>query len=194
MSWSTSFNSHILQVYCTQAVLALERAIKLVIPRLNISVSKREISSGGLPLQHYNGPTKTLPPASPKNIGIPYTEVKARKKRLEIAHEKDIRWLNQMYSGETPGMEWSDFNTKIARMSDAEEKPASTYLFAPVVDAPPSHPDTVLTSMCYMQKSMENLGMKFTHLSPDMHLFIVASQIRWNNMEHFKDVIIRPGV
>ncbi len=156
---------------------------KLVIPCLNISACKQEISSGSLPLQHYNGPTKVLPPASPKNIGIPYTEVKARMKSLDIAHEKDIRWLNQIYSGEPPGMEWSGFNTKIARMSDAEEKPASTYLFGPVVDAPPSHPDTVLTSMCYMQKSMRNLGMKYTHLSPDMQLFIVASQIKWNNME-----------
>lgn len=167
---------------------------KLVIPRLNISASKREISSGSLPLQHYNGPTKVLPPASPKNIGIPYTEIKARQKSLEIAHEKDIRWLNQIYSGEPPGMEWSGFNKKIARTSDADEKPASTYLFGPVVDAPPSHPDTVLTSMCYFQKSMMNLGMKYTHLSPDMQLFIVASQIKWNDMARFKDVILRPGV
>ena len=96
--------------------------------------------------------------------------------------------------GEKPGMEWSGFNTEITCMSDAEEKPATTYLFGPVIDSPPSHPDTVLTSMCYMQKSMRNLGMKYTHLSPDMQLFIVASQIKWNNMEQFKDVILRPGV
>ena len=85
-------------------------------------------------------------------------------------------------------MESSGFNTEITRMTDAEEKPASTYLFGPVIYAPPSHPDTVLTSMCYMLKSMRNLGM-----SPDMQLFKVASQIKWNNMEQFKDVILRPG-
>ena len=66
-------------------------------------------------------------------------------------------------------MESSGFNTEITRMTDAEEKPASTYFFYPVVDAPPSHPETVLTSMCYMLKSMRILGM-----SPDMQLFIVV--------------------
>lgn len=167
---------------------------KLVIPRLNISMNRQEISQGSLPLQHYNGPTKVIPPAFPKNVGIPYTEIKARMKSINSAYEKEIRWLNQIYNNEQPGMEWSGFNTSIARMSGAEEKPASTYLFGPVVDAPPSHPDTILTSMCYMQKSMRNLGMKYTHLSQDMQLFIVASQIKWNNMEQFKDVIIRPGV
>ena len=167
---------------------------RLVIPRLSISMSKQEISSRSLPLLHYNGPSKAIPPTSQKNIGISYTEAKARMDSLNKAHEKDTRWLNQIYIGEKPGMEWSGFNTEITCMSDAEEKPATTYLFGPVIDSPPSHPDTVLTSMCYMQKSMRNLGMKYTHLSPDMQLFIVASQIKWNNMEQFKDVILRPGV
>ena len=66
-------------------------------------------------------------------------------------------------------MESSGFNTEITRMTHAEEKPVSTYLFGPVMDAPPSRPDTVLKSMCYMLKSMRNLG-KF----PDMQLFIVV--------------------
>ena len=71
-------------------------------------------------------------------------------------------------------MESSGFNTEITRMTDAEEKPASTYLFGPVIDAPPLRPDTVLTNMCYMLKSMRKLGMMYTHLSPDMQLFIVV--------------------
>lgn len=91
-------------------------------------------------------------------------------------------------------MEWGGFNTKIVHLSDVDKKPASTYRFGPLFDSPPSHPDTVLTSMSYMQRSLNKMGMVYLHLSPDMHLYMVASQIKWNNMEQFQHVILHPGV
>ena len=165
----------------------------LVIPRLSTSTSKDYSALGTLQLEHYNGPTKVLPPAVPKNCGIPYSELRARQNSLDTAETKEVMWLNQL-NNESPGMEWSGFNAMIARTSDVDKKPASTYLFGPVIDAPPSHPDTVLTSLTYMQRSLKQMGMIYIHLSPDMQLYMVASQIKWNDMERFKDIILQPGV
>ena len=166
----------------------------LVIPRLSPSASKDHSSSGSLNLQHYTGPSKVLPPAVPKNCVISFSELKARQKSLQAAVAKDVKWLNQLNNDERPGIEWNGFNTKLARTSDVDKKPASTYLFGPLIDAPPSHPDTVLTSMSYMQRSVKRMGMKYIHLSPDMQLYMVASQIKWNDVERFKDIILRPDV
>ena len=130
----------------------------------------------------------------PKHQGIPYSDLRIRQSGIALALEKDVEWLNQLYHTEKPTKEWSGFNAMTTRSSGAVAKPASTYLFGPVIDAPPSHPDTVLTSLTYMQSSLKKMGMKYIHLSHDMQLYMVASQIKWNNMERFHDITLRPGV
>ncbi len=67
------------------------------------------------------------------------------------------------------------------------------YLFGPLIDAPPSHPDTVLTSLLYMQKSLGELGMSYANMAIDMQLYLVAQQIKWWEPTRFNDVILRPG-
>ena len=92
-------------------------------------------------------------------------------------------------------MEWSGFNSQLARQTtEIEKKNPSTYLFGPLIDAPPAHPDTVLTSLIYMMKSLNDLGMTYIHLSPDMQLYIQAMQIKWNDPLRFQNLILRPGV
>ena len=54
------------------------------------------------------------------------------------------------------------------------KKQASTYLLGPLINSPPAHPDTVLTSVVYMMKSLQELGMTYSQLSPDMQLYIQA--------------------
>ena len=68
------------------------------------------------------------------------------------------------------------------------------YLFGPLLNAPPAHLDTVLTSVMYMMKSLTELGMTYIHLSPDMQLYIHAMQIKWNEPQAFDKLILRPGV
>ena len=68
------------------------------------------------------------------------------------------------------------------------------YLFGPLINAPPAHPDTVLTSVMYMMQSLTDLGMTYIHLSPDMQLYIQAMQIKWNEPQAFDKLILRPGV
>ena len=68
------------------------------------------------------------------------------------------------------------------------------YLFGPLINAPPAHPDTVLTYVMCMMQSLTDLGMTYTHLSPDMQLYIQAMQIKLNEPHAFDKLILRPGV
>ena len=51
------------------------------------------------------------------------------------------------------------------------QKQASTYLLGPLINSPPAHPDTVLTLVVYMMKSLQELGMTYSQLS------------KWNEMK-----------
>ena len=66
-------------------------------------------------------------------------------------------------------------------------------MFGPLIDAPPSHPDTILTTLTYMQESLVDMGMKKVHLSMDMQLYEVTKQICWYHSVQFQNVIAHPG-
>ena len=57
--------------------------------------------------------------------------------------------------------------------------PATQYNNGPHTDSPPTHIDTVLTSMTYTEKFLNNLGMKQICLTADMQLYELAMQIMW---------------
>ena len=58
------------------------------------------------------------------------------------------------------------------------QKQAPTYLLGPLINSPPAHPDAVLTSVVYMMKSPQELGMTYSQLSTDMQLYMQALQIK----------------
>ena len=47
----------------------------------------------------------------------------------------------------------------------------------PVIDTKASHPDTVLTSMEYLQKHLNDMGMACVHISADLQLYMLGCQI-----------------
>ena len=106
------------------------------------------------------------------------------------AQEKDMMWLNSLANEDA--IEWNGFNCYIAREQCAI-KPASIYMFGPLVDLPPAHNDTVLSTLIYMQNSLKDMGMKFVHILIDMQLFSIAKQICWNQKEKFQSVVLHPG-
>ena len=73
-------------------------------------------------------------------------------------------------------MEWYGYNNKLAReKAPVLIMPATVYLFGPLIDAPPSHPDIVLTYLLYMKTSLGELGMKCANLSIGMVGQLVGS-------------------
>lgn len=165
---------------------------ELTIPRIANQKTKSDGRDKVLPLLHYTGPKKILPPEIPRQAtGISYAEVCARKTSLLTAQAKDAEWLNSLSQG-PDAMEWNGFNNNLAK-SEGILKPACTYMFGPLIDAPPSHPDTILTTLTYMQKSLVDMGMTHVHISIDMQLFIVTKQVCWFHPIQFNNVIVHPG-
>ena len=164
-----------------------------IIPRLTSKQAKSVGKNRAIPIIHYTGPKKVMPPAVPtRNITrISYTEVCARQASLIAAQERDTEWLNSLSQGQE-AMEWNGFNNQLSR-NQGIRKPASVYMFGPLIDAPPSHPLTILTTLTYMQKSLVDMGMTHVHLSIDMQLFVVTDQVCWYHPMQFHNVIAHPG-
>ena len=104
----------------------------------------------------------------------------------------DTQWLNSLLHDPKP-IEWGGYNAALARV-ECSPKPPTTYMFGPLIDAPSSHPDTVLTTLSCLDKTLTELGMKTSNLSADMQLYILATLIKWaSHGNRFKSVILRPG-
>ena len=55
--------------------------------------------------------------------------------------------------------------------------PSTEYHYGPLSDSPPTHFDTVLTSMTYTEEFLNNLRMKQICLIADMQPYKLAMQI-----------------
>lgn len=164
----------------------------IVIPRLAPKYIKSSNNTSTIPFLHYTGPKKVIPPVLPsRNVGVDFDEVCAQHASLEAAQEKDVKWLNALMM-ENEAMEWNGFNNDLSR-SLGIIKPATNYMFGPLIDAPPSHPDTIITTLTYMQESLLDMGMMKVHLCMDMQLYQVTKQVCWYHSEKFQNVIAHPG-
>lgn len=165
----------------------------LVIPRLTSRQVKFLKRDKAIPLLHYSGTKNVKPPTIPssRTSGLSYTESCARQASLIAAQDKDMQWLNTLNHG-PDAMEWNGFNNQLAR-STGILKSASIYMFGPLIDAPPSHPDTILTTLTYMQRTLNDMGMMYAHVSIDMQLFAVSKQVCWSKPHSLQNIICHPG-
>ena len=167
--------------------------LNLTIPRLcKGEVASLWFGSKSVVMARYTGPKKVNHSLVACRPGPPFTDVCALQGGLERAQVVDTQWLNSLLHEPSP-IEWGGYNAALAKV-ECSPKPPTTYIFGPLIDAPPSHPDTVLTTLSYFEKTLTELGMKTSNLSADMQLYIVATLIKWaSHGNRFKSVILRPG-
>ena len=154
----------------------------LIIPRLlkkTAQSSSCSNHSGSIPLLHYTGPNKVNPPAMPCSQGVPYLDVCGRNTSLSASQEKDMKWLNTLFINEN-AMEWHGFNSRSAETDNAPKSSGSTYMFGPLIDAKASHPETVLTSMEYLKKSLSDMRMTYIGWSPAIYGGL-PDQVEWRS-------------
>ena len=120
----------------------------LTIPRLTAKETKNVGKNRAVKIIHHAGPKKVSPPPAVNRTGTSYSRISAQYSSLLVAQEKDMKWLNSL-SQEQDVMEWNGFNNAISR-DQSVPKPATIYKLGPLIDAPPSHPDTILTTLTYM--------------------------------------------
>jgi len=133
--------------------------LNLTIPRLcKREVASLKLGSKSVLMERYTGPKKVNPPLVVCRSGPPLTDVCALQGSLERAHIKETQWLNSRLHDPNP-IEQGGYNAALARV-EYSLKPATTYMFGPLIDASSSHPDTVLTTLSYLDRTFTELGMK----------------------------------
>jgi len=113
---------------------------------------------------------------------------------VRSALEADLTWLIEVIIGSSSdeAVEWSGYMAKSAR-EWSQPKLATNYVFRPLIDSPPAHPDTVLTTLLYVEKAIRQNGGTYTHVVADMQLYKVALQIKWSDPERWKNLVLRLG-
>ena len=64
-------------------------------------------------------------------------------------------------------------------------------VFGPFLDAPPAHPDTVLTTLVYLENTLKTFGMQYAHLSIDLQLSCI---VQWSDHNRWKSLVLHPGM
>ena len=81
----------------------------------------------------------------------------------------------------------------ITRRADIS-KSASTnnckMVFGPLLDAPPAHPDTVLTTLIYLERTLK----WYAHLSVDLQLYQISCIVQWSDPYHWQSLVLHPGM
>ncbi len=121
-----------------------------IIPRVSLAeMSNAKLSElSPIEVQHYDGPKNPLPPVVNVHSGVPYDVVTQRMDDVSSALKADLDWLTNIaaHDDDTVPAEWSGHMTYLARENGFVAK-ATKYMYGPLIDSPPSHPDTVLTSL-----------------------------------------------
>ena len=173
-------------------------SVEIEIPR----ITKKEMNSieicemSPVKLVPFNGPKKPVPPELVCHTGQSFELVSQTATSVRFALETDIRWLVSMMDnidGDNPKSEWSGTMTNLAREMGKTPSAANQFVFGPLIDSPPAHPDTVLTTLIFIEKFMKQHGMSYIHLSADMQLYKVILQIKWSQPTKWSNLIVRPG-
>ena len=95
-------------------------------------------------MYHYQGPNNPTPLVTHDHDGIPYKEAVKRMEAIDMALAADMEWLTKIIPGDDddPPVEWSGYMNYMAREKGFISK-STRYIYGPLIDAPPSHPDTV---------------------------------------------------
>ena len=72
-------------------------------------------------------------------------------------------------------------------------KPKTQAVYLPLIDMPPSDPDTILTALHEAKRLTKERGQKNTIFTSDQQLYKVAVEMKWAHPDDFSDVILRLG-
>ena len=113
------------------------------------------MGNSSLAIEHYIGPNNKLPTTATVQESI--------QERVSRAQRKDAAWLCQLRSSPLP-LVWSAYNVVQDRQNDGVYKMRTISAFGPLPDSPLAHPDTMLSTITYLDTSLKQLGMSYSHI------------------------------
>ena len=72
--------------------------------------------------------------------------------------------------------------------------PKTLVMFIPMIDSPPAHPDTVITTLVNPERALNSFGMQYTNITVDLQLYHTACLVQWNDPLRCTNVILHPGM
>ena len=170
----------------------------IAIPR----ISKQEVNTikasqmSSVKKVYFNGPKKPVPPKILCNTGQSFENLTKTQDAVRSALDSDIRWIvavMESTDGDNPEPEWSGTMARTARERGDTFDVSTKFVFGPLIDSPPAHPDTVLITLLYIEEFMKQHSMPYIHLSADMQLYKVIMQVKWSSQDRWKNLVVRPG-
>ena len=149
--------------------------MQLKIPRLKKHELARLLLTSTVQVTHYNDPSKLNTPPLPAVARSPEETVQADT-AMARARTRDAAWLSHVHTEDKP-VEWAWFNAYVDRKeaSTSTKKPNTLVVFGPLLDAPPAHPDTVMTTLIYLENTLKTFGMQYAHVSVELQFYQISS-------------------
>ena len=164
--------------------------IPSTIPR----VSKADMSQQiyfELPIQHYQRPKKVpMPDNCSKKFVPPLKVLCSCIIAKERAEELDFSFMSEINSNDNCP-EFNGFNTSVAREQGQALKPKTQAVYLPLIDMPPSDPDTMMTVLQEAKRLTNERGHKKVVFTCNEQLYKVAIDVKWAYPNDFSDVILR---
>ena len=166
--------------------------IPSTIPRVSKADMSQQIDFE-LPIQRYQGPKKVpMPDNCSKKFVPPLKVLSSCIIAKERAEELDFSFMSEINSNDNCP-EFNGFNTSVAREHGHALKPKTQAVYLPLIDMPPSDPDTMMTALQEAKRLTNERGQKKVVFTCDQQLHKVAVDVKWAYPNDFSDVILRLG-
>ena len=109
-------------------------------------------------LYHYEGEKNPVPPTVEVHEGMPSPLIKKLQQSIESAYSINTRWLVDVITnikGELPQAEWPGYMSSAAKQKEEQSNCVTKFIFGPLINAPQSNPDTVLTTLLYIERFLK---------------------------------------
>ena len=75
-------------------------------------------------------------------------------------------------------------------MAGSAEKAKTLVVFRPMINWPPAHPDTAITTLVNLERALNSFGIQYTYLTVDLQLYQTACLAQWNDSLRWAIVIL----
>ena len=161
--------------------------MQLKIPRLK----KHELATRRLTptvqLALYNGPSK-LNPA----VALSPEETVQSDTAMARARTRDAASVPCAHRRQTCRLSWVQHLFRPTRGWHIHQEAKPLVVFGPLLDAPPAHPDTVMATLVYLEKTLTTFGMQYAHSSVDQHLYQISCLMQWSDPYRWKYLVLHP--
>ena len=145
---------------------------------------------------HFHGEKKPIPPCLNVTSGMEFEHLKKQEnKHVRQAFQEDSTWLRAVSikgnDSDYNEIEWAGYMKEMHSKDPAGK--ATRYTFGPLVDSPPAHADTVLSSLLYIENFVKQHNTNFVNVVADMQIYKAIVQIKWADCKRWKRLVARPG-